>query len=503
MHLWTGPQDGYYYQVGKAIEAASKHMPDEIRIHTCTSNGSANNITALLEGRADFAIVQSDVAHQVWHCEIPLPLHCANLKETSPIHLVTPLFIEKAQVLLRPHLYVSSLAELRSSHCIWLGGKGSGSEPTARMLLEAAGWSREQVAASQSGCAHIPKDLGEALVYLRSGEELDAIIQTRVAPARLIQKALKDSEIQLIGIDWDTVQRMTRDGIYRETSIQESEYPSIGAAVFSIGVPAFLLTRSKTDADAVRAMAELIEDQQDDIEHHLQRNLQADGGGRGDADSDAPAMIDGEIVGPTKLTLVGSKVPESVRTYVDPEAKAYLWPWSIRRGTFIRLAILFLALMAVVVFLRVHSCGRSLVDGYLRELLFVLGGVLAWAIAAMWLQAIEGDLNEHFTTLWASALSLGENVLAKLPLQFSFAPTPTTRNGAALVSTFSYLVASLATIYMLPRITKAWQLLKPGLMGLQPSSPDLAGRKESIPSPAAVPEPHAEEQGVLSRAVGV
>src|SRR5258708_1337705 len=166
MHLWTGPQDGSYYQVGKAIAAASKHMPDEIRIHTCTSKGSANNIAALLEGGADFAIVQSDVAHQLWHCETPDPQRCANQKESSRIRLVTPLFIEKAQVLLRPHLYVSSLAELRSSHCIWVGGKGSGSEPTARMLLEAAGWSREQIASSQSACSHIPNNLEEALAYL-------------------------------------------------------------------------------------------------------------------------------------------------------------------------------------------------------------------------------------------------------------------------------------------------------------------------------------------------
>jgi len=70
MHLWTGPmQHGYYYQVGKAIEAASKHMHDGIRIHTCSSNGSETNLQALLKNEADFAIVQSDVAHQHWHCE--------------------------------------------------------------------------------------------------------------------------------------------------------------------------------------------------------------------------------------------------------------------------------------------------------------------------------------------------------------------------------------------------------------------------------------------------
>lgn len=502
VHLWTGPQNGYYYQVGKAIAAASKHTADEIKIHYCTSEGSANNITALLKGHADFAIVQSDVAHQVWHCENPDSLRCISQKESTRIRLVTPLFMEKAQVLLRPHLYVSSLADLRWSHCVWIGASGSGSEPTARMLLEAAGWSREQIAASQSRCQHTPKTLDEALTFLLKGQELDAIIQTRVAPSRAIQEALRNSEIQLLGIDWTTVQRMTRDGIYRETSIQRSDYPSVGEGVYSIGVQALLLTRSNEDADAVRAMAELIKDKQDDIERHLQRNLLAEGGGRGDTDADSPTMIDGQIVGPTTLTLVGSKVSEGLEAYADPEAKAYLWHWSIRRGTLIRLAGMLATLVAVGVFLRLHSGGRRLVNGYCRELLFVFGGGLGWAFAATWLQAIEGDLNEHFTTLSAAAIALAANVLAKLPVQLSFVPAPTTRNGAALVSTFSYIVASLATIYALPWLTKYWQRFKPGLFGLE--SPPSAGAATKVPVPSSTaPGGSQEKQDLLSRAAGV
>ena len=45
-HLWTGPSNGYYFQAGKALAAASKHMPAQIRIHYCTSNGSESNLAA-------------------------------------------------------------------------------------------------------------------------------------------------------------------------------------------------------------------------------------------------------------------------------------------------------------------------------------------------------------------------------------------------------------------------------------------------------------------------
>lgn len=499
-HLWTGPDTGYYFQVGRAIDAASKHMPDGIRIHNCASNGSESNVAALLSGQADFAIVQMDVAHEWWRCEVPEAHRCRELKQPSRIRLITPLFIEKAQVLVRPHLYVSSLADLRSSHCIWIGGRGSGSEPTARALLEATGWSRGQIEEIHSGCHKVPSDLKDALTSLKEGGDLDAVIQTRVAPFRPIYTALGDSEIQLLGIDWSIVQRMTQDGIYREASLQRNEYPSVGETTYTIGVPALLLTSDAVDGDTVRALAELIEDHQDDIENHLRRNLLAEGGGKGDTDRDTPAMVDGKIIGPTTLTLVGSKLPDDLLQHVDPEAKDSLWSWALRRGAVIRLAMLVAALAALGIFLRLHSGGRRVICGYLREFLFVLGGILVWTIAAVWLQAIEGDLNEHFTTLWSSALSLAENALAKLPLQFSFAPTPTTRNGSAVVSGFSYLVASLVTIYLLPRLKKSWPRFRPAFWGW-----DAREAEKTAPQAATSAAPQEsiaekEKQDKLSRA---
>jgi uncharacterized protein len=491
VHLWTGPQDGYYDQVGKAIAATSKHRADEVNVDSCQSKGSADNVAALLKGEADFAIVQSDVAHQLWHCERRDARRCFEEKEASRIRLVTPLFIEKAQVLLRPHLYVSSLSDLRGSHCIWIGAAGSGSEPTAKILLEAAGWSGDQIAASQLRCQRSPKDLREALMLLHNGEDLDAIIQTRVSPSPEILEALKESEIQLLGIDWATVQRMTHDGIYRETSIQRSEYPSLSEGVYSIGVQALLLTRNDEDADAIRELAELIQNKQADIEHHLQRNLLAVGGGKGEPDVDSPAMLAGEAVGPATLTLVGSKFPEELEAYVDPEAKPYLWYWGIRRGTVKRMAVLLAALVALGTLLGLRSRGRVLASVYCRELLFASGGVLVWIIAAMWLQAIEGDLNEHFTTLWGSSLSLAENVMAKLPVQLSFAPTPTTRDGVTLVSAFTYAVVSLLAVYFLPWLRKTWQWFEPRLFGVEPP-----------PAASVTPPRYWEPLGGLSEGAG-
>ncbi len=504
VHLYTGAESAYYNEVGNAIAAASKHTGGEIRVHACVSEGSASNIDALLKGDADFAIVQSDVVHQVWHCEGKYAKEaeyaqiCATPRKPSPIRLITPLFMEKAQILLRPHLYVSSLSDLRG-HCIWTGVAGSGSEPTARILLEAAGWTEDEISAAQSRCKPSPKSLDDALAALGKGQNLDAVIQTRVAPSREILQALTDYEIQLLGIDWSIVQRMSHDDIYRETSIQKTDYSSAHEGLYTVAVQALLLTRNSEDPDAIRALAEMIQGEQPDIEHHLQRILQADDGARGDVNADWPAMVDGHMVGPTTLTLIGSKLPPSLESHVDPDADQYLWHWSIRRGTLIRLAGLLLALAAVGAFLGLHPRGRALAGGYCRELLFVASITVVWLFAAIWLQAIEGDLNEHFTSLSASALSLAENVAAKLPLQLSFSSTPTTHKGATLVSVFSYIVVSLLAIYALPWLKDRWQWVKPRLLGMEThQSAEVTPKTQAAPAE----EPH-EKQDMLSAATGV
>ncbi len=50
----------------------------------------------------------------------------------------------------------------------------------------------------------------------------------------------------------------------------------------------------------------------------------------------------------------------------------------------------------------------------MRAILLVLASVFIWMIIGAWLQALEGGLNQNFTTLPKACWALAENLLAKL-----------------------------------------------------------------------------------------
>jgi TRAP-type uncharacterized transport system substrate-binding protein len=136
----TGIRSGYYQKVCLAMrEVGQKHGLDI----TCkTSNGSQANVY-LLEKHSEnpsddpsveFALVQSDVAHRAWKGELPF-----DEPHQKTIRLVAPLFTEKIHILVRPHQYLTSLAQLKNRR-IWLGAENSGSRLSATTVLQAAGF---------------------------------------------------------------------------------------------------------------------------------------------------------------------------------------------------------------------------------------------------------------------------------------------------------------------------------------------------------------------------
>jgi TRAP transporter TAXI family solute receptor len=228
--LWTGPPGGYYAQVGSALAIAAGHggrnREQGLKLACRASNGSVDNVHALEKGTADFALVQSDAAHLAWFAEPPFD-------KRSGIKLIAPLFAEKVQILVRPHLYVTSPAGLHRPNSVWMGPLNSGSRLSALMVLQASGKTPEEAESLEFGHSSLtyPRlTFEEALKRLRSGE-LDAVFRTAVAPTKEIADTLsnKNLEIRLLGLDESTMDLLVRNGMYIETSLQKMDYPQLKA----------------------------------------------------------------------------------------------------------------------------------------------------------------------------------------------------------------------------------------------------------------------------------
>lgn len=149
--LATGSPDGSYYALGQAIAEIGRTQG--INISVCTTRGSYDNIGLLEEGSVSLALAQIDALDAVVVHNKPAEISsgfkddaegCKRLLESKrtakkPL-LVTYLYSEMVHMILRPHFYIGSLADLKQdSKHVWLGPSGSGSRATTERLLQASG----------------------------------------------------------------------------------------------------------------------------------------------------------------------------------------------------------------------------------------------------------------------------------------------------------------------------------------------------------------------------
>ena len=175
----TSVDSGYYQKVCNAIgDAAGKQSPP-LKVTCLATQGSLENVYDLDSGKADFALVQSDVAHRAWMGELPF-------EEThSGITIVAPLFVEKVHILVRPHQFLSSAAQLKGKK-IWLGEVNSGTRVSASAVLEAVG---------------LPPDTGDKTILLSSRQAFALLGEDPSGKANLLQAIVESETLSVEELD--------------------------------------------------------------------------------------------------------------------------------------------------------------------------------------------------------------------------------------------------------------------------------------------------------------
>jgi len=427
VRLLTGSKGNYYYCVGQALQASLRDRGIELDVEP--SFGSKDNIDKLNRSEAEFAIAQADAAHRAWYGELPFTRADQTLK------LVAPLFTEKVQIPIPPHLYFSSPVDLKGKR-IWLGPPGSGHEVSAKAMLMASGFTPEEIEKSRYDISPtVANAFDEAAELLRKGT-IAAVFQTTAVPNEPIRRKLAELDLRLLGLDWKTVEKLVADGVYIEASLQKTEYPLLTEGIFTVGVQTLLVTRGDIADDVVKVIAESLQRDQKSIEAELEHLLLSKVRG--------PERIE-----PAKLTLLGIRPAPQFLKRVHPAARDALPNWPIRKDYVHDILALGAVLVAIAILgmffpghrkAAIRHVGRH-VRVYLPLWLYVSGSIILLLIGAVWLRALEGELNEHFATLPSSALSLAESALDKVPGQLlHLAPVPTTRGGQTAMSVSSWIV---------------------------------------------------------------
>jgi TRAP transporter TAXI family solute receptor len=517
LHLLTGPSTGYYFKVGKAItsvlaDGRSGLDPQLFNIETVSTAQTKCNLLALETSHADFALVQSDIAHDAWYGHPPI-----RATPTQEITLVAPLYVEAVHIVVRPHLNLARLSDLRGRK-VWLGAENSLTVFTARRILDAAGLTSEQIEAL-NGCPRgrpCPensighKTTEEALKALEN-LDLDAMFQVGAVPfdslrdkivptdmdgqlldaqrtkkpcvairqARLDDPTLLDHELHLFNLDLDLVDRLVHDGSYIEQLIPADAYCQ-ESATLTVGVRALLLTNRKPSDRIVHELAAAIIGNQQAIEKNIREQMEKEQKAHGDAITGLPA----------KLSLLRVPTPDSLRVRYHAtvrNGKDYFDPWMdfLKRGA-PEIAVALLILFLVLYRWR-RVIGPAVVGhGEVPAGVIALG--LLWILISLVVKHFEGNVNEDFSTFRAAMIS---TVMCVLRL----GNAPVTRDSQYWWSISKYAAGMiffgmlLPTIRqsLLPRLTAA---LKKWLLGMgQKPAPVPAPANPEAHDHAATPHP--------------
>ena len=372
----TGQRDGNYYRFTNAVAAVS--AGSGITIDLVNSGGSVENVQLLTSGRVDFALVQSDIAVRAARGHQPFVDPIPNVR------LVLPLFTEAVHVLVRSDLFVFTVGDLKGK-IVSVGPEGSGTEVTARAVLEASGAALEEIQVRHSEMNQIAVDLAH--------DSIDAAFITSTAPVNAVTQATRDQSARLLILDPKVIERLTGTGSYVEISIPKGTYPG-QQEVSTVGTQAILVTRTDVDPAEVSAVLDLIVGHRREIER----------------------------LSGVRLDLLSTGVGWNSPIEMHPAYMRYLsvghhswWRWALE----ILAGVLFISMLLLV-----YTKLQKYLAGYAVPLLASVALLALWQLGAAGLYWFEHGVNENFATFGKSAWS----VLVYVSGGFQ-ARTPLTKGG--------------------------------------------------------------------------
>ena len=249
--IGTGGVAGTYYPIGGVIAHAISNPPGSRSCETggsCgppglvliaqSANGSVANVEGIHQGKLESGFVQSDIAHWAY-------TGTGTFSGDPPRHelrAIANLYPESLHIVVRKDSGISKVADLVGKR-ISLDEPGSGTLIDAQLVLNEFGIYQSDVE------VHYMKP-AVAIKHMRSNR-LDAFFAVAGYPAKAISELASDTEIVLIPIEGEPVDRLVeRYQFFSRDSIPGDTYTGV-ASVQTVSVGAQWLVASSVDSETV------------------------------------------------------------------------------------------------------------------------------------------------------------------------------------------------------------------------------------------------------------
>lgn len=386
----TGRPGGHYFDWARRLQEHLSARGSPHQVDVVGTAGSYANVDRLVDGSADLALVQGDVAY-VKHFRYPKFL------------ALEPVGLEVVHVAARRELGIERLSDLLElPDRIWrisVGEEESGTYAHARIVLRHLGLRDERIDKKFLRL--------QSAVEAVNARQLDLFFHTSATPISALERAAERGSISLVEIDQDIVEMATRRHTFLlSAEIPYRDYAGMRRNVRTLAARALWVAHADLPDPVVRDLLQAFHDME---------NI--------GPDADLAELEELSI--PVHPASVGFHQPQGI------------WPRVLHQKwllVFMLLVGLFMVLRRfsrVAYFIHQFEIGR-----------LVVAVVFVWLLGALCMHWIEGEQNSNFRSFGDSSVAILHYLFSGLETRF-----PATNLGNVVAILVLILGMALVTVF--------------------------------------------------------
>lgn len=244
--IGTGGTGGVYYPLGGALASQLSAADSAGRYTAEVTGGSVENVNRVVAGQIDLGFTLAISAYEAYHTGID------GSPPVTDLRIVAPLYPNVVHVLVSGGSGIEGVEDFAGRR-VSVGSAGSGTEQTARQILEAHGLSYDDVSAQYLS-------FSESAAALRDGA-LDAAILSVGFPAAAVLEATTQGGVRLIPLDGPGRDALLGAHSYYDSgTIPSGAYPGVDAAVETVAMNNWIVARADLDSHVVDHLLTILRD---------------------------------------------------------------------------------------------------------------------------------------------------------------------------------------------------------------------------------------------------
>ena len=252
LSLVTGGSQGTYYALGGSF---AEFISEETGIKTTAevSNASSANVTALQEGNAEIAFVQSDIAFYAKNGE-----QMFKDKGVKDLVAIGALYPETIQLVTTKDSGIKSFEDLKGKK-VSVGAPGSGTLANAQQLLEIHGLSLDDIKAQNL-------DFGESTDGLSSGQ-IDAAFITSGYPTSAVEALNATNDVVIVPVEAAKAEELIEKYPYYAKDVITKGTYGLTEDVPAVSVLAMIVVKKELPEDIAYGITKAIYSNTSKISH--------------------------------------------------------------------------------------------------------------------------------------------------------------------------------------------------------------------------------------------